>query len=102
MRLFQEKTKQGGVVGWGYGIFRGIKEIAYVWNFQVFIKWNFQGWPRKNNDVEFLGAGVLIFGLGISNWSNTQFCGICRGWGEGGGGGVGGGALSCLEFPGVR
>ena len=32
------------------------------------MKWNFQGWPRKNN-VKFPGASV--FGLGISKGSNT-------------------------------
>ena len=32
------------------------------------MKWNFQGWPRKNN-VEF--PGVFVFGLGISKGSNT-------------------------------
>ena len=32
------------------------------------MKWNFQGWPRKNT-VKFLGG--FIFGLGISKGSNT-------------------------------
>ena len=32
------------------------------------MKWNFQGWPRKNN-VEF--PGVFVFGLGVSKGSNT-------------------------------
>ena len=33
------------------------------------MKWNFHGWPRKNN-VEFLG--VLVFGPGISKGSNKN------------------------------
>ena len=64
--LFQKKSKQGG---WGYGISRGIKEIACGSSRgQLKTKWNFQGWPRKNN-VEF--PGVSVFGLGISKGSNT-------------------------------
>ena len=52
-----EKNKTGG---WGYGISRGIKEIASMWNFQ--------GLPRKNY-AEF--PGVFVFGLGISKGCNT-------------------------------
>ena len=88
----RKKTKHGREVGWGYGISRCIKEIAHVWNFQGLIKWNLQGWPRKNNDVEFPGAGLLIFGLGISlidpMHNFVEF--------------PGGGALSSLEFRWVR
>ena len=79
MRLFQKKTKHWRGLVEDMEFPGGIKEMAYAWNFQGLIKWKFQGWPRKNNDVEFPGAGVLIFGLGISNRSNTLLCGISRG-----------------------
>ena len=63
--LFQKKSKQGG---WGYGISRGIKEITCgIPRDQLKMKWNFQGWPRKNN-VKFLG--VFVFGLRISKGSD--------------------------------
>ena len=39
-------------------------------------KWNFQGWPRKNN-VEF--PGVFVFGLVISKGSNTVLWNIQEG-----------------------
>ena len=59
-----EKKKQGG---WGYGIFRGIKEIACgISRSYLKMKWNFQGWPRKIS-MEF--PGVLVVDLGISNGS---------------------------------
>ena len=53
------------------------------------MKWNFQGWWRKNN-VEF--PGVFVFGLGISNSPRdlTQSCGISSG------------VELCLEFPEVK
>ena len=71
--LFQKKPKQGGWIrggeGWGYGISRDIKEIACgISRGQLKTKWNFLGWPRKNN-VEF--PGVFAFGLGISQGFNT-------------------------------
>ena len=65
---YSRKNPNRGEVS-GYGISRGIKEIACgISRGQLKMTWNFQGWPRKNN-VEF--PGVFVFGLGISKGSNT-------------------------------
>ena len=61
-----------------------IREIACgISRGSLKMKWNFQGWPRKNN-VEF--PGVLDFGFGISTGSNKNL------WTFQGG-------AFCLEFP---
>ena len=63
--------------GWGYGISRGIKEIACgISRDQLKTKWNFQGWPRKNN-VKFPGSLFLASEFPMDL---TWFYGIFRGW----------------------
>ena len=74
------KNKQGG--SRGYGISRGIKEIAC----RISSKGD-QGKIRKNN-VEFPGSWFLA--LEFSR-DMTKFCGISKSE-----------ALLCVEFPGVK
>ena len=71
---------------WEYGISRGIKEIQ--WNFWGLIK-NEVGFPRVTKKNKYrISTGVFVFGLGISQRSNTI---LWNSW-----------ALFCLEFSGVK
>ena len=72
---YSRKKETGG--GWGYGISRGIKEIACgISRGYLKMKWNFQGWPRKIS-MEF--PGVLVVDLGISNGSYKNLWNF-QGW----------------------
>ena len=81
--LFQKKTKQGG---WGYGISRGVKEIACGISRGYYQKQSgiSKGWPRKNHMRKFQGSWFLALEFPRDV---TMFCGISKG-----------GVLFCLEF----
>ena len=69
--LFQKKTKQDGGGGFRIWNFQGYQRNS-MWNFQGVIKKKEMEFPRvtkKKNNMEF--PGVLVFGLGISEGSNT-------------------------------
>ena len=72
--------------GWRHGMSRGIKKIECGNSRgQLKIKWNFQGWSRKNH-VEF--PWVLGFCFRISNECNTTLWNFQR--------------CFCLEFSGAK